>query len=84
MNAPVSITAALDDETAALLSELTIARGISREEYAVEAIRDALERERDFLAYVQEGIDSADRGELISQEAMKAWFEERVAARANR
>ncbi|MCP3735533.1 hypothetical protein M9979_11690 [Sphingomonas sp. RP10(2022)] len=81
MNAPVSIVAPLDPATLALVQEIAQARGISGEVFAADAIREAAEREVEWRAFVQEGIDSADRGELISQEDMEAWFEERVAAR---
>ena len=40
-------------------------------------MRRYVEEELTFLAFVQEGIDSADRGELIGQEEMEAWVEAR-------
>jgi len=43
-----------------------------------QAIAHFVEKELAFLAFLQEGIDSADRGELISQEEMEAWFEART------
>ena len=81
MNAPVSINAPLDPATFAIVEELARERGITGEAFASEAIRKVAEHEADLRAFIQEGINSADRGELISQEGMDAWFEERVAAR---
>jgi predicted transcriptional regulator len=81
MNAHTSITAPLDAATLAMVEEIAQAQGISGERFAADAIRTAAEREMGWRAFVQEGIDSADRGELISQEEMKAWFEQRIAAR---
>jgi predicted transcriptional regulator len=81
MNAPASITAPLDPVTLAMVEELAQARGITGEEFAAAAIRKATEHDTQWRAFVQEGIDSADRGELISQKDMEAWFEERIVAR---
>ncbi|MCK8457988.1 hypothetical protein [Sphingomonas faeni] len=81
MNASVSITTPLDPATFAMVEELARYRGITGEEFAAEAIREAAEHHAGMRAFIQEGIDSADRGELISQEEMEIWFEERVAAR---
>ena len=81
MNAPASITAPLDPVTLAMVEELAQARGITGKEFAAAAIRQATEQKTQWRAFVQEGIDSADRGELISQKDMEAWFEERVVAR---
>jgi predicted transcriptional regulator len=81
MTALGSITAALDPTVFAMVEELAQARGITGEKFAEDAIRKKAERQIAWRAFVQEGIDSAERGELISQQEMEAWFEERVAAR---
>ena len=81
MNAPVSITTPLDAATMAMVEELARARGITGEQFAADAIREATQRDADWRAFVQAGIDSGERDGWISQEAMESWFEERVAAR---
>ena len=81
MNAPASITAPLDPLTIAMVEELARARGITGEQFAAEAIREAAEHETDWSAFVNEGVDSAGRDGWISQDDMKTWYEERVAAR---
>lgn len=70
MNAPASITAPLDAATLAMVEELARARGISEAEFAAEAIRRVAKTEADWRAFVQVGIDAADRGELIDHEAV--------------
>ena len=82
MSKSAVITARLDAETLALVDRIAQAQGRSRSWFAARAIRRAAEKEADFLAFVQEGIDAADRGELISQEEMEAWFDERCGRRA--
>ncbi|KQT31789.1 hypothetical protein ASG29_07715 [Sphingomonas sp. Leaf412] len=81
MNAPVSILAPLDRATLAKVTLLARARGISEAEFAAEAIRAAATQQTDFDAFIQVGIDSAERGEVHTQEEVEAWFEERIAAR---
>ena len=80
MNALTPITAELDAGTMKLVEELARARGITGAAFAAEAIRRVAEYQADERAFVQVGMDAADRGELVSQEAMEAWFEERIAA----
>ena len=50
-------------------------RGLSLEDYTRQVLARASQMDAELEAFVQEGIDSADRGELISQEDMEAWFE---------
>jgi predicted transcriptional regulator len=73
------ITARLDSETMALVDQVAKANGRSRAWFAARAISRAAKHEAEFLAFVQEGIDAADRGELIGNEEMNAWFDERIA-----
>ena len=86
MNKPARITAAtitaeIDAATLAIVEALATKKGISAAAFAAEAIQRVAESEADFDAFIQAGIDSADRGELIEQDTMEAWFEERIAAR---
>jgi predicted transcriptional regulator len=75
------ITARIDDETLALVDRVAKAQGRSRAWFAAQAIRKVAEKEADFLAFVQQGVDAADRGELISQEEMERWWKSRKANR---
>lgn len=85
MNAPTRISAEVDDVTLARIEAAASQLGVSLEQFAGDALRRAADEAMDqpaaWRAFVQEGIDSADRGEWVSQEEMEAWFEERVAAR---
>ncbi|MEO7410975.1 MAG: ribbon-helix-helix protein, CopG family, partial [Sphingomicrobium sp.] len=62
------ITARLDPETLALVDRLSKAQGRTRSWFAARAIKQAAEAEAEFQAFVQEGIDAADRGELVPHE----------------
>lgn len=76
MNRPVTlpetITASVDAETLAIVDQLARERGISIAEYAAEAVRRVAESEADFQAFIQVGIDAADRGDLIPHEEVMA------------
>ena len=76
------ITAEVPAETASLVEELARSRGITCAEFVAEAVRRVAEHEAEFRAFVQEGVDAADRGESYTQAEMEHWFEQRVAARA--
>lgn len=75
-----AIIAALDPETIAIVDRVARLRGQSREAFAAEAIQRVAEHEEDFAAFIQAGIDSADRGELIPHDVvmseLKAMIEE--------
>ena len=75
------ITASLDPALRAGLDVIAAERGLTSADYAAEAIRRAVQRDLDDRAFVQEGIDAADRGELIPQAEMERWFEARIAER---
>lgn len=77
MSNSVVITARVPTEVAESIDRLAQRLGRSRAWVVQQAILRYAEEEVDFLAFVQEGIDSADRGELISQEDMEAWFASR-------
>ena len=81
MNALSPITAQLDEHTRATVSEVARWLGVTDAEFAADAIRRVAQTESEYRAFVQEGVDAADRGDLVSQAAMESWFEERVAAR---
>ena len=71
------ITARLDPETMALVDKVAKSHGRSRAWFAAYAIQRIAESEADFMAFVQVGIDAADRGDLIPQDEVF----ERVRAR---
>ena len=62
------ISARVDEETLALVDRVAKAHTRSRAWFAARAIAEAARQEAEFLAFVQEGIDAADRGELIPHE----------------
>jgi predicted transcriptional regulator len=79
MSKTAVITARLDAETLALVDKVAKAQGRSRSWFAAEAIRRIAESEADFLAFVQEGIDAADRGELTPHDEVMAKLDGMIA-----
>ena len=79
MNNSVAFTTHLDGETLALVEKLAIARGISSDRFAAEAIQRAAESEADFLAFVQEGIDDIEAGRFIPHADVMAELDEMIA-----
>jgi len=65
MNKPAAITAYVDADTLAIVEQLAASQGRSPAEFAAEAIQRVAESEADYRAFVQVGIDAADRGELV-------------------
>ena len=76
------ITTRVSDEVLTMIDRLSASRQRSRAWITNRLIEVAVSRQIEFDDFVQAGIDSADRGDLISQEEMENWFEQRVAARA--
>ncbi|MGK6354385.1 CopG family ribbon-helix-helix protein [Sphingomonas sp. DT-207] len=77
MTKSVVITSRIDEALSENLDKLAVRMRRSRASVVQLAIERYVEEETAFWAFVQEGIDAADRGELISQEEMEAWFEGR-------
>lgn len=77
MSKTAVITTRVSAETAELLDKLAARLGRSRAWVVEQAIKRYVEEELEYLAFIQVGIDAADRGELVSQEDMEAWFENR-------
>ncbi len=71
------ITTAVDAVTDDAISRLAAARGISRDEFAADALRRAVRAEEELAAFVQVGIDAADRGDLIPHDVVFAQLRER-------
>jgi hypothetical protein len=82
MNALTPILAELDEQTRATVADVAGWHGLSEVAYVREVVRRAAEADVAYRAFVQQGIDSAERGDLIPQDEMTRWFEERVAARS--
>jgi predicted transcriptional regulator len=80
MSKTAVITARLDPETLAGLDEIAGRQDRSRAYLVAKAVREMVEEEAAMRAFVQKGIDSADRDDMISQDDMEAWF----AARRHR
>ena len=78
------IVADLDAETMAVVERVAKRRGVTNSAFAAEAIRRVAESDDDFDAFLQAGIDQLDRGEIVSQDEMEAWFEEKIAAHRSR
>jgi len=75
MSKTAVITARLDVETLALVDKIAKGQGRSRSWFAAQAIQRVAESEADFLAFVQEGIDAAERGDVIPHEEVMAELE---------
>ena len=73
------ISARVDDETLELVDRVSKAHNRSRAWFAARAIAEAARKEAGYLAFVQEGIDAADRGELIPHEEVVAKIDAMIA-----
>jgi predicted transcriptional regulator len=73
------ISARVDAETLALVDEVASAYGRSRAWIVAEAVKRHVEQEREFLAFVQAGIDEVERGEYIEHEDMMLWIADKRA-----
>ena len=73
------ITTRLDPETLALVDRVAKAQGRSRSWFAAHAIKRAAEAEAEYQAFVQVGIDAAERGELVPHEEEEKIIDEMIA-----
>ena len=73
------ITARVDEETLALVDRVSKAHNRSRAWFVARAITEAAHKEAEYLAFVQEGIDAADRGDLIPHEEMVVKIDAMIA-----
>lgn len=73
------VTLRLDDETIAQMDKLAKAQGRSRAWYAAQAVRRVVDSEADFAAFIQVGIDAADRGDVIPHEEVMAELDQMIA-----
>jgi predicted transcriptional regulator len=75
------ITARVEPEVLDLIDRICAAQGRSRSWFAASALKRIAEEEAAFLAFVQEGIDSLDRGEGIPHDTVMAEIDAMIAAR---
>lgn len=73
------VTARIDSETSAKLDLLVDRLGRSRSWLTARALESFVAQESEFLAFVQQGIDSLDRGEAIDHAKMVPFFDELIA-----
>jgi predicted transcriptional regulator len=78
------ITARVNPEISESLGRIAARQQRSRAWIVQKAVERYVAEETEFLRFVQVGVDSADRGDLVSQEEMERWFEARKASRALR
>ncbi len=69
------ITARIDADLSDRLDALAARLDRSRAWIMAKAIERFVDEETAFHAFIQEGVDAADRGEVYSQEEMEAWVE---------
>ncbi len=79
MSKTAVITARLDQETMDLVDRVSKARGRSRAWFAAQAIAQAARQEADFLAFVQEGIDDVETGNVVEHDAVMAELDAMIA-----
>lgn len=77
MSKTTVITTRLDPELLDKLDALAARMDRSRAWVAAKAVERYVQEELEYRDFIQAGIDAADRGDLVSQEEMEAWFEAR-------
>jgi predicted transcriptional regulator len=75
MSKPHVITARIDDETLAGLSRLAKYHERSRAWLVAKAVEQYVKEETEFFAFIQEGEDSIERGDYLTQEQMEEWLQ---------
>lgn len=73
------ITARLDEGTLELVDRVAKAHGRSRSWFAAQAIKQAAEAEAELLAFIQEGVESAEREDLVVGDQIFAVIDRWVA-----
>ncbi len=71
------ITTAIDAATDDAISRIAAERGITRDAFAADALRRAVRADEKLAAFVQVGIDAADRGDVIPHDVVFAELRER-------
>jgi predicted transcriptional regulator len=75
------ISARVSDDVLAMVDRLAASKDRSRAWLVSRLLEKSVKEAVEFEDFIQTGIDSADRGDVIRQEEMEAWFEARVAGR---
>jgi predicted transcriptional regulator len=83
MNISASISARVDNATLDDLDRLAERFDRSRSWLVAQAVREYIDRETEFLDFIQAGEDDIAAGRVHSQEEMEVWIEERIAKRTN-
>jgi predicted transcriptional regulator len=78
MTASLRITAELDTDTIAIVDSLAASKGITGAEFAAEAIRRVAESEADYHAFIQVGIEAADRGDVVPHKVVMAELDQMI------
>ena len=78
MNAHVTIE--LTEDQKARLEALAAFKQVSVSQYLVDLAENNARRDAEFRALVQEGVDEADRGELVDHADVMAEVEALIAA----
>ena len=84
MGASMRITAELDTDTMAIVDSLAASKGITGAEFAAEAIRRVAESEADYRAFIQVGIDAADRGDVVPHEVVMVELDQMIERHKSR
>jgi predicted transcriptional regulator len=78
------ITTRVSDDTLAMIDRLAESKERSRAWIVAKLVEAAAHKEIELLDFIQQGIESIERGEYYTQEEAEAWFEARVANRPAR
>ncbi len=78
------ITTAVDAATDDAISRVAAARGITRDEFAADALRRAVRSDEKLAAFAKVGSDAADRGDVISHEVVMAELDAMIERHRNR
>ncbi len=82
MSKTAVVTTRLDAETFSGLAIVAERNDRSRAWIVAEAVKQYVRQENAFLAFLQEGEDAIDRGEVYTRDEMEALFNAKKAARA--
>ncbi len=80
----VHVTIELTEDQRARLETLAAFKQVSVSQYLVDLAENNARRDAEFRALVQEGLDEADRGELIDHADVMAEVEALIAASETR
>ena len=82
MDATSPVSARIDAGVLNGLDQLAEKYDRSRSWLVAQAVREYVERETEFLAFIKAGEDDIAAGRVHTQEEMEAWIEERIARRS--